>query len=235
MKPFVNHDISSHACLKRADELMIKYKLSSNAHFIIYAALELRICIERILFEYLILIQIDSNGFTQAEKIYRTKDFKQAIDKHEPEFSLKIQFINVYLKMVHLYFAKQGVMVDKLPTFIVDLDFKILSQIHGKLSALLHSLKNPEQTTQSVVWNETQMRVINQSFEYLSHVILNGQVHLKLNNKGIIHYEVFKSNTITNEQLIETMISDFKPYPESNISVAENGDLIGYLISKYSH
>lgn len=63
--------------------------------FALYAALELRNAIERLLFEYLIIPHGKENISKKMEKAYRAVDLKKMIEEVEPELEQKIGFMNL--------------------------------------------------------------------------------------------------------------------------------------------
>ncbi len=67
-----------------------------DGSFLFYAALELRICIERLLFEYLVIINVADEKIETYMKEYRIKNLLNAIYEAEPEFDKKLEYSNFY-------------------------------------------------------------------------------------------------------------------------------------------
>lgn len=228
---FEDYDISAHGHLIRAERLIQIFRRNSQSKILTYASLELRVCIERLLFEYLVLIQLDEDRLRSLDNFYRTKDFKSEILKIEPEFSLKIDFVNIYLRVIHTFYGLHGEVVN-IPNRIIDPDFELLSEFYGKLGNCLHSLKMPEKTTKSENWNNLVIHSVFHGFSYLQEIVFSGQLHFKMNDKGFVHYEVFKSQTLTEENLIKFMLADFEKDETEFIKKLESGDLLSTLFEK---
>lgn len=226
---FKNYDISANGYLFRTNRLIKFFRSNNNPKLLVYASLELRVCIERVLFEYLVLIHLDEKKLKSFDTSYRTKDFKFAIHEVEPEFTSKLNFVNVYLRVIHSFYGLQGMEID-IPKEVVIPDFDLLSEFYGKLGNSLHSLKIPEKTTLNEKWNNIVHQTVFESFEYLHHIVFSGQLHFKMNDKGYIHYEVYKSNTITEGDLITYMLADFEEKKDEFISLAKSGELLSVLL-----
>ncbi len=80
-------------CLEKAFSL-------PEGSYLFYAALELRISIERLLFEYLILVGANEEKIESMMNSYRIKDLSRAIYETEPEFDKKLEYTNFYLKTI---------------------------------------------------------------------------------------------------------------------------------------
>jgi hypothetical protein len=226
---FKNYDISANGYLFRTNRLLRLFGRTNNPKLLVYASLELRICIERVLFEYLVLIHLDEKKLKSFDASYRTKDFKSAIYEVEPEFTSKLNFVNIYLRVIHTFYGLQGMEIS-IPKEVVIPDFDLLSEFYGKLGNSLHSLKNPAKTTQSSKWNQIVQQTVFESFDYLHHIVFSGQLHFKMNEKGYIHYEVYKSNTISEGDLITYMLADFEEKKDEFISLAKSGELLSVLL-----
>jgi len=81
----------------RGRELYKEYRKNGNKSRIIYAALEYRICIERYLFEVLVLLKIKDIP-KKYEKLYRAKDLSSTIFKIEPDLIKKLEFTNIFFE-----------------------------------------------------------------------------------------------------------------------------------------
>ena len=143
-----DYNITSRDCFDRAAFILetvtrtglleiVKQEFLFSAFF--YAALELRICIERLLWEQLYIFRVDD--FTKAfEKLYRANETKKTIKKIEPHFEKKVEYIN-------LIFAAQ-----EQPERVVVPDLDKLDELYGRLGRYLHRQKHPGETVLDPQW-----------------------------------------------------------------------------------
>ena len=105
---------------------------ASDVSSVFYAALELRFCIERLCFEYLVLLTHRNRKLSKTElKLYEPKAvFKRIIDEF-PHFEKAVGFINAV-------FESDGV---DMRMAVPDIDW--LQTVHGRLGNYLHSQKEP--------------------------------------------------------------------------------------------
>lgn len=106
------------------------YLLIKNAtefkHFM-YAALELRLCIERLCLEYLVLFTLGKRELSQNElKLYQPKKILEKVKKEEPELKKKIHFFNATNPF------KGKVVKMTMP------NINRLIKAHGRIGNLLH-------------------------------------------------------------------------------------------------
>lgn len=151
-----------------------------------YAALELRNCFERLLFEYLDLVRQEEFSKTM-EKQYSPKLLKQYILKTEPEFENKLRFAAL------LHQAIDGVGI-----YLIGLDDVI--KLYGRLGAFLHAPKRPEETVDSPLWWGKLYSAIEDSLNVLDEVYSNAIGMVKLNELGVELYERWKGGAITDAQ-----------------------------------
>ena len=111
-----------------------------DGSYLFYAALELRICIERFLFEYLVIINTEEEKIDKYMKEYRIKNLSNAIYEAEPEFDSKLEYTNFYLAAINAGFQMQIPDKDKLNSY------------YGKLGNYLHNFKKPSETKQNQEW-----------------------------------------------------------------------------------
>jgi len=118
-----------------------------------YAALELRMCIERLCFDYLVLFTHNTRELSRNErKLYRPKTILQKVLEEEPFFEKKVDFTNAV-------FASHN-----LRERIVKPDFRKLVKSHGKLGRCLHlqtvplTVANKKSYVEFVIKEHTELR-----------------------------------------------------------------------------
>ena len=157
-----------------------------------YTALELRNCIERLLFEYLVLFGREELT-KQQEKAYRATLLKDHILSIEPDFKLKLEFTGV------MHQALSGVGV-----YIIDLDQ--LSELYGRLGNFLHAPKRPERTVENPRWWGRLNETLQQTFGVLDQVYSNVIGSVTFTEEGQDLYERWKSGSITDTQAQEDFL-----------------------------
>ncbi len=98
---------------------------------LIYAALELRMCVERLCFEYLLLLTHKKRELSKREtKLYKPNDLIKKVAEEEPYFDKMAKFADVVLQ-------QQGIVKRVMAP-----DGKWLIELHGKLGDFLHHRTN---------------------------------------------------------------------------------------------
>lgn len=188
----IGYGVSSEGYFVRGRENLMQAKKLKFASFWIYAALEFRCCIERILFEYLVIIS-KNNLSKNIEKLYLSSDLKKTILGIEPEFNSKIDFCNIALE------------AENIDGEIFQLDLDILNTYYGKLGAYLHSAKRPEDTTENEGWWLNLIGLLNDVESYLIKIVTNPMGVVKINERGEELYRLWKENKITKPEVIHRM------------------------------
>lgn len=168
-----------------------------NGSFLIYAALELRISIERFLFEYLVIMNVDENKIETYMKEYRIKNLSNAIYDAEPEFDKKLEYTNFYLSTIGADFEI------KIP------DTNILNSYYGKLGNYLHNFKRPADTVQKQEWCDNFIDLLEKTRSYLFEFIGTPRAFFKMNEIGLKLYEEFKKETLTRDEIARKILESF--------------------------
>ena len=126
------YDVTASGHLGRAVLLRDRFIKINPMQFGLYAALELRNAIERLLFEYLVLIHGEKIS-KNLEKEYRADSLSRRIEAVEPELQKKIEYMNLMLRAVDMPLA-----------VVPNLD--ALSNLYGCLNNYLHAWKRPQNT-----------------------------------------------------------------------------------------
>lgn len=166
------------------------YKRNKIVDHLIYAALEYRMCIERILFEYLIVMRT-KNLSKSMEKLYRIHDLRKAILTLEPDFILKIDFTNLCMQAADL------------PGEIQVPDLNKLDQLYGRLGNYLHAPKKPHKTSADQNWWEKLFNLIIEVECYAGLLLVNPIGAMKLNAQGLTLFQQYRSGQISKKELRE--------------------------------
>ena len=81
--------------LNRALDRMEEFRSTGRAYLLLYAALDVRLCVERTLFEYLVLIK-STDVARRIEWLYSATDLREAILAEEPQFLRKVEFADLF-------------------------------------------------------------------------------------------------------------------------------------------
>ena len=160
-----------------------------DGSYLFYAALELRICIERFLFEYLVIINTEEEKIDKYMKEYRIKNLSNAIYEAEPEFDSKLEYTNFYLAAINAGFQMQIPDKDKLNSY------------YGKLGNYLHNFKEPSETTQNQEWWNNFIQLIEEIRGYLFEFFKVPRVFFEMNENGLKLYEEYKKGIIPKEEI----------------------------------
>ena len=139
---------------------------------LLYAALDVRLCIERTLFEYLVLIKNDKLS-KRVEKLYSASDLKKAILDEDPQFIQKIEFMDLFVPFMP-YEGKS----------IITPDLDLLSSTYGRSNGYLHVPKRPEETWENESWWEELNDALGTATKHLVEIHSNLMGGIDLNEKG---------------------------------------------------
>ena len=161
------YNISANHYLTRAIINVARFTREEDIKFAFYAALELRNCIERVLFEYMWMLK--ESGLSKNDiNSYKPDDFICKIEKFEPYFEQKIKFTEEVLKTVI------G------PEFNIALpDFNRLNKLYGKLGNYLHAAKTPENQSAKIEWYENLTHIVIDAKEYLVEILSSNRARIK--------------------------------------------------------
>ena len=107
-------------------------KAAQEFREIFYAALELRFAIERLCFEYLVLLTYKKRPLSKKEKkLFRPEDILKRIEKEEPYLNKMLPFINEIFRL------------HGLDSHVEPLDAQWLKTSYGRLNNFLHARKEP--------------------------------------------------------------------------------------------
>ena len=180
----LNYEIDATSHWMRCRELLEK---ATNISQFFYAALELRCCIERLCFEYLVLLTHGKRELSKSElKAYGPKDFFKMIERESPFFDKVVDFINA------------GFEVDQAGLEMQFPDIKWLQETHGKLGNFLH-LQKEEMT------NNEKLELVNfvqQAFNETTRYITSARASISdLQNHAQMIFEKFIAGEITKEEM----------------------------------
>lgn len=192
--------------ITRAKHAIDSFEKTGNVYFLLYSALDTRLCIERTLFEYLVLIKTQDIP-PRLERLYSASDLKKAILKEEPVFFKKLEFLSLFVK--YLPYEKEIV--------IPDLD--LLSQTYGRANDYLHCPKRPAKTWQNMDWWVPLERSLKQTIPHLLQILSSPMGHIDLNPMGVALFEKFVSGEITSDEVRKNLENIFNERPPIKVKV----------------
>ncbi|MEO8233039.1 MAG: hypothetical protein ABI638_12200 [Ignavibacteriota bacterium] len=193
-----HHPIDASMHYNRAIICLTKAFNTPDGSYLFYAALELRISIERLLFEYLVLVGADEEKIESIMNVYRIKDLSKAIYETEPEFDKKLEYTNFYLKIIGFDF--EALIPDK----------NKLNSYYGKLGSYLHNFKKPVDSNQNQDWWNNFIQFIEETRAYLFEYFKVPRGFFKMNQRGLELYEAYKNNSISKEEIKKRILEAFK-------------------------
>ena len=191
------HQIDARSHFNRAIVCLEKAFTLPESSYLFYAALELRISIERLLFEYLVLVGANEEKIESMMNTYRVKDLSRAIYETESEFDKKLEYTNFFLKTIGVNF--------EIP--IPDKDK--LNYYYGKLGSYLHNFKKPADSTQNQEWWNTLIQFLEETRAYLYgyYKVPQGFFN-KMNEKGLELYQLYKDELIPTEEIKKRILDE---------------------------
>jgi hypothetical protein len=190
--------------LTRALERLADYERTHETNLLLYAALETRLCIERTLFEYLVLIR-SGEVPRKLERLYAATDLKNAILREEPQFFRKLEFLNIFLPFT------PGEEVSCLSIVIPDLD--LLSRAYGRANDYLHAPKRPDTTWFAHDWWEQLLTITQQVVQHLVTIRSAPMGAMHLNTRGEALFDRFVSGSISADEVRAELEQEFHVNP----------------------
>jgi len=181
--------------LKRVHDRIREFEQNKSVHLLLYAALDVRLCIERTLFEYLVLIKV-SDLPRAMEKIYSAADLNKAILNEEPNFKKKMEFMQVYAQYYGL----------SLPITLPDLE--LLALCYGRANEYLHAPKKPDKTWLDIRWWDNLNLVLNKAMNHLVEIHSSFIWNIRLNERGQKLFNRFSTGELTKEELLKAFNID---------------------------
>ena len=184
-----HHKIDASMHYNRA---MICFQKAFSEHdgsYLFYTALELRVSMERFLFEYLVLMNVVDENIDKYLKEYRVKNLSNAIYEAEPEFDKKLEYTNFYLNTIGADFEI------KIP------DKAKLNGLYGKLGNYLHNFKDPVDTTNNEEWWQRFIQLLEEARAHLYEYLKVPRGYFKMNEKGFMLYQAYKDESISKEEI----------------------------------
>ena len=161
--------------------------LNGSEEQMLYAAWELRCCIERTLFEYLVLMNQPELP-KSMEKLYSAKDLKRVILNLAPDFLDKLRFLSVYME------TSVGV-GPALP------DLDLLSGLYGKLNDYLHAPKEPGEAVENMSWWNRLRQLLSEAADALGRIHSGPVAYIQLNDSGWSLFEKWKQGSLGDDEL----------------------------------
>ena len=191
------YDITAVGYFLRGISALNSFNNYKIPNFILYVAFEFRCSVERLLFEYLVMMKLDSQMSKSLEKLYHATKLKKTVLNIEPEFNEKIKFINFFLSTLNSN------------VFIYELDLDIIETYYGKLGNYLHSQKRPEKTSENPNWWKELITFLIEIRDYLGSILENPIGTFKMNERGLELFGAYKSGDKSDEEIAEMIRAEF--------------------------
>lgn len=132
------YSIECTAYYERAMNLFTKFRMHSLEN-LYYSALETRCCIERLLYEYIALLNPDTINKTKIDSTWKPKDLKHLILDIEPRFYKTAGFLKILFSIY------------KIPGEPKTPNLELLSKCYGVIGQYLHAprVKTEQHTTKA--------------------------------------------------------------------------------------
>jgi hypothetical protein len=175
--------------VNRAEKNLALYADRNAGEYLIYAALEYRCAIERLVFDYLTLV--DANLPDDTEGLYRIVKMRGKILQIEPDFHHKIDFLNLYFRAIgsQQQFPKP--------------DLDLLNSLHGRLGAFLHTINEPRGTIENPEWWNRLQQLLSQVREVMTPLANVPTVRYKMNDAGWKLFAEFKFRKKSEDEIIK--------------------------------
>ena len=186
--------------LNRALDRMEEFRSTGRAYLLLYAALDVRLCVERTLFEYLVLIK-STDVARRIEWLYSATDLRKAILAEEPQFLRKVEFANLFVQFLP----------ESKPVVIPDLD--LLSQGYGRTNDYLHSPKRPDETWQDRHWWQPLAETLSALIQHLVTIHSGFMSYINLSSRGEALFDKFVRGQLSAAQVTAELAEEFKASP----------------------
>ena len=178
----------SYDALGRALERKAEFERHRIFYSLIYSALDTRLCIERTLFEYFVIIN-NKELSRKMEKLYRATDLKREILQEEPEFFRKLEFIRLLAPFCGINEP------------IVPPDLELLSSSYGLIGGYLHAPKRPQVWGDREWWLRLKL-ALNETLAHLVQIHMGHMGKIDLNAAGRDLFARFSSGELSSDDLV---------------------------------
>lgn len=174
-------------------------EFNNSKELLYYIALDYRFCIERLLYEYLVLVKNFQVSKT-LQKLYRAYDLSKAIIKAEPNFFKKLEFVNIYMECL----GQEGKVI--IP------DLERLTKIYSGLNKFLHAPKRIDQSIANTKSFGKIIDLIEMATDTLGELISHPRGNIQLNEKGLDLFERFANSKIDKEEVIKEILEELAKF-----------------------
>jgi hypothetical protein len=183
------------ASLQRAIRRVDEYHETKDTYHLLYAALETRLCIERTLFEYLVLIRRGDLS-KKLEKLYKATDLKNAILREEPKFFKKLEFVNLFVSEFL-----------RLPAPVVMPELDLLSTSYGRCNNFLHCPRHLDDVCSSIDWWAPLKDSLDLAICHLIAIHKGSVAFIDLNEEGERLFAKFVSGELSRDEIAKELRS----------------------------
>jgi hypothetical protein len=179
----------AQGALNRALKQKQEFDSYGNFSSLLYSALDTRLCIERTLFTYLLLIK-DNELSRRLESLYDATNLKKAILREEPAFFRKIEFCRLLAPFLGY------------TTTVVSPNLNLLSRCYGVIGNYLHIPKRTFETWTRTEWWAKLQRALGDAIPHLVEIHSGHLATIELKGKGIELFERFRAEKLSAAELL---------------------------------
>ncbi len=192
--------INSESYFQKGFDKLKEFK--ENRELLYHVALDYRFTIERLLFEYLVLVK-NTDISNNIKKLYRAYDLSKKLLNIEPKFFKKLEFLNIYLECLG---AKER---------IVYPDLDKLTKIYSSLNKYLHAPKTVEDSLDYSKTFYKLAEIIDDATYTLAELLSHPRGSIELNKKGMALFEQFSNEEISEEDVKGIIIEELNQFKKS--------------------
>jgi hypothetical protein len=128
--------------------------------------------------------------------MYRAEDLRKQIEKTAPDFYERIDFLNLWFEAQRLSHRVEKPNLD------------LLCKLWGRLGNYLHAQKEPKETVGKKDWWVKFDGLLLETRTELEKALKKDRGALRLNNRGMALYELFRTGKYTRQQIINMIRID---------------------------
>jgi len=197
--PYATYEVENS--LQRGIDNVEEFHRSGNLYLLLYAALDTRLCIERTLFEYLVLIK-SGNLSAKLERLYSATDLKKAILREEPKFYKKVQFMDLFVRFLPYPNPR-----------VVTPDLEKLSGCYGRTNNYLHCPKRPDETWTRVKWWAELEETLKSTIHHLVEIHRGLMSGMDMTVRGQELFDKFVAGDVSEDDVLSELEKTFKTSP----------------------
>ena len=189
MTTWQNYEISSGAYLLRADQLLSMNLRKGDTLYpqtLFYAALEIRIAIERVLWESIVLSKYSDGALDTISKsefkLYKPSEIWRTLLDVDPLLEKRIAFLKIVCRVDPSIFKR---MDELIPDPVFELpNIKLLDELYGRIGAYLHALEKQITTINDSAYWQKFLELLERSIGEV-HKTARSHIHFTPSGRAI--------------------------------------------------